>query len=174
MSFHLLTALEARLKAGFSDSKFRVPDRDPGAYITPKFFIGAIPAKRKKNDPFYDDQEDFPFIVNRFKGGSDQRDGSTMTVRTVCGIYTAGDPATGENDVANMIMRCRRLILQSELLDNRYALVFPVKWEVGGASEKNTQPHPYYSGEIVTTWNVMAVENNLSPDEERRIYGYFG
>lgn len=174
MSFSLLIALEKRLEAGFCDAKFRVPDKDPGSYITPRFFIGAIPAKRKKNDPLYEDQEDFPFIVNRFKGGTDQKDDSSVTVRTLCGIYTAGDPAAGENDVANMIMRCRRLILQSELLDRRYCLVYPIVWGVGDPEEKNAQPHPFYSGEILTTWAIPVVENNLSPEEEKKIYGYFG
>ena len=171
MSFHMITAFENLLKQGFSQTAFRQPDEEPGVYVPPKFFIGAIPPKRKRNDPEYDPQSDFPFIVNRFMEGTDSGEESIVTIKTLCGIYTAGDVESGEHDIANMVFRCRRLILQTRLLDNRYELALPLKWTLGDVEDQHNQAYPYFGGAIVSHWTIPAIEQCMTPEEEVRIYG---
>lgn len=171
MSFLLIKALENLLKQGFDQTVFRQPDKEPGVYVPPRFFIGALPPKRKRNDADYEPQSDFPFVVNRFMEGTDSQEGSIFTIKTLCGIYTAGDVEAGENDIANMVFRCRRLILEARLLNDRYELEFPLKWTLGDAEDQHNQPYPYYGGEIVSRWTIPTFAQCMTPEEEVRIYG---
>jgi len=171
MSFLLLKELEKLLESGFSKTVFRVPEKEPGDYIPPQFFIGAIPPKRKKNDPDYQEQSDFPFIVNRFWDGEDTEDDSLAVIRTICGIYTAGNVTSGEQDIINMVFRCRRLILEKAMLDDRYELVLPLKWSFGDVDDRHGQPHPFYGGVLVSRWRIPGVERILQPEKEIEIYG---
>lgn len=171
MSFHMIKALQELLENGFCQTVFRQPDKEPGVYVSPQFFIGALPPKRKNNNPDYKQQSDFPFIVNRFMEGTDSQESSMVTIKTLCGIYTAGDVAAGENDIANMVFRCRRLILQKRLLDDRYELELPLKWTLGDAEDQHNQPYPFYGGEIVSRWSIPTIEQCMTPKEELKIYG---
>jgi hypothetical protein len=171
MSFHTIKALEALLKQGFNQTVFRQPDKEPGVYVPPTFFIGGLPPKRKRNDPDYEPQSDFPFIVNRFMEGTDSEEESIVTIKTLCGIYTAGDVESGENDIANMVFRCRRLILGTRFLDARYELELPLRWTLGDAEDQHNQPYPYYGGEIISRWTIPTIEQCMTPEEEVRIYG---
>lgn len=171
MSFHLIKALEAHLKEGFSQTVFRQPDQEPGVYVPPRFFVGALPPRRKKNDPDHESQSEFPFIVNRFMEGTDSGDSSIVTIKTLCGIYTAGDIESGENDIANMVFRCRRLILETRFLNDMYELEFPLKWTLGDAEDQHNQPYPYYGGEIVSIWTLPTIEQLMTPEQEVSIYG---
>ncbi|MCG8637479.1 MAG: hypothetical protein MI863_26870 [Desulfobacterales bacterium] len=171
MSFLLIKAFEDLLKDGFSDAKFRKSDKEPGEYCSPEFFIGALPPKEKGNNPVYTEQSEYPFILNRFKVGVDDEDDSTVTIHTVCGSFTAGDIESGENDVVNMVMRCRRLILERQMLEKRFELVLPLKWHVGDKEDLNRQAHPYYTGELFTTWRLPAIARTLLLEEEKKVYG---
>jgi hypothetical protein len=168
MSFRVIKALEELLKQGFSQTVFRQPDQEPGVYVSPQFFIGALPPRRNRTD---ESQSEFPFVVNRFMEGTDSGEESIVTIKTLCGIYTAGDVESGENDIANMVFRCRRLILGTRFLDDRYELALPLKWTLGDAEDQHNQPFPYYGGEIVTRWTIPIIEQCMTPEEELRIYG---
>lgn len=171
MSFLLLKEIEKLLEHGFSQTVFRVPDQEPGEYISPQFFIGALPAKRTMNDPLYDNKSDFPFIVNRFQAGEDSTDESIVRIKTICGIYTAGDVSSGEQDIINMVFRCRRLILEKHLLDNMYELQLPLRYSFGDAEDQHNQAHPYYGAAMVSTWVIPQINRIFPTEEEVRIYG---
>ncbi len=163
MSFLLIKALEDLLKQGFEQTVFRQPDQEPGVYISPRFFIGGFAPTIENSD--------YPFIVNRFMEGTDSKDGSVVTIKTLCGIYTAGDVESGENDIANMVFRCRRLILNNRLLDDRYELELPLKWTLGDVDDQHNQQYPYYGGEIESCWTIPTINQCMTPEEEVRIYG---
>ncbi len=171
MSFLLLKEYERLLETGFSKTVFRVPDNDPGNYIPPQFFIGAVPPKRKKNDPLHELNPVYPFIVNRFWDGEDMDDGSRAMIKTICGIYTAGDVESGEQDLINMVFRCRRLILEKCMLDDRYELELPLKWSFGDVDDRHSQPFPFYGGALLSRWKIPAVEKILPTEEELNVYG---
>ena len=171
MGFSLLKAYAGHLEQGFVDSKFRKPDREPGTYCPPTFFVGSLPAKRKENTPGVDADSRYPFILNRFKGGEDKEDESLITLHTVCGAWTADEIESGEHDIANMVMRCRRLILETQLLDNRFELVLPMAWHLGDSEDMYRQAHPYYSGELFSTWRIPAAGRLLTLEEEKKVYG---
>ena len=172
MSFELVNALNDLLKTGFDQVRFRHTDQDPGQYVAPQFFVGAIPPKRKSNDPLNEERvSDPPFMVTRMATGEDTGDNSLINVETLCGIYTAEGVEGGENDIANMIMRARRLILETQILESKYELQFPLKWYVGDPDQHHQQPHPFYEGVIKTTWKLPVIERKLATEDEEKIYG---
>jgi hypothetical protein len=171
MSFELLKAIDAMLAEGFSQTMFRIPDKEPGEYREAQVIIGGLPAKRKGNDPEFQGQKDFPFIINRFWDGQDNEDSAIVTIHTICGIYTSGDIESGEHDIANMVFRCRRLMLAHRRLSGRFELQFPLKFSFGDVDDRHLQAHPFYGGTLKSTWRLTAVEDILTPEEEARVYG---
>jgi hypothetical protein len=175
MSFELVLAVKDLLEKGFEHVRFRHTESDPGEYSAPQFFIGAIPARRKGNDPGNDErQSDYPYIVIRAASGEDRQDESIASVEILCGIYTAQGVEPGENDIMNMVMRCRRVILESQILSGRFLLDWPLTYSLGDERGHHAQPHPYYEGVIKTKWQVPAFDRVCPVDEETGVYGNFG
>ena len=166
MSFLLLKEIEAVLKNGFEEVRFRKPGQSEG-YGAPQFWIGSLPPKPQDAEP----GEAFPFIVNRFTTGQDEADASTLSIQTLCGIYTAGEIEAGSGDIVNMIFRCRRLLLQSPRLGGRFLMAYPLEWRLGESEEQYDQPHPYFHGSITTTWHLPRVAAVPTPEEEIAHYG---
>ena len=171
MSFELLKFIETHLKEGFSQTRFRQPDAKPGEYAPVQFHIGALMPKRKNNSPDYQAQSEYPYIVNRQVGVDDSPGEMIITVKTLVGIYTDGDPAHGDEELFNMAARIRRLFLEARILGNRYELVHPLKSAFGDQGDDHRQPHPYHVGAIVSQWRTAPIEPLLSVEEETRIYG---
>lgn len=167
MSFEVVKELETLLINGFKQTLFRRPTQEP-SYVQPSFFIGSIPPKRNRND---ETQSEFPFIVNRLMEGADSDEDSVVSIKTICGIYTAENVESGENEIANMVFRCRRFILENRILNNCYSLVLPLKWSLGDPGDQHNQPFPYYGGEITTRWKIPTIEQHMAPEEEAIIYG---
>ena len=170
MSFLLLKSLEALLREGFSGFVFRQNEDEPGTYIEPNFFIGALPPRRKAGDPEYQDDGYFPFIVNRFSKGSDMVGKSVVGVETICGIHTAESVEGGENDITNMVFVAKRTILQKRTFD-AFTLEDPLEWSVGDPNESHTQAYPFYVGKIITQWIVPSIEQTLGVDDRLDVYG---
>ncbi len=166
MSFLLAEALKTRLEEGFSHPFFREPGKEE-SYAHTRFCIGALPPKRKNPEQ----KEDFPFVVVRAIKGADDQTQSTLTAIIICGIYTAQGIEAGENDVQNMIDRCRRLLLATPTLEDKYLLEYPVKWEIGDPDEKHNQPVPYHVGTITTKWQMPSTTQILTPEQEVKYYG---
>ncbi|MCP4021573.1 MAG: hypothetical protein GY729_07010 [Desulfobacteraceae bacterium] len=94
-----------------------------------------------------------------------------VTIKTLCGSYTAGDIESGEHDVYNMVFRCRRLVLENQILLKKYKLKLPLQWQFGDEDDRLAQPHPLYFGSITTKWSVPEIVYNMTPEEEVTIYG---
>ena len=172
MAFEVAKALNSLLENGFSQVMFRYTDQEPGKYQHPSFYICDLPAKRKKNDPATNEREsNAPYFVTRISRITDEEESSVVYLETHCGIYTAENEAAGDNDLSNMIMRGRRLILENQMLDNRFELVFPMSSMFGDAEAQHAQPHPFHEGVIKTAWKIPAVERITSIEDEEKIYG---
>lgn len=163
--FFLLKAIKDLLTDAFGHVMFRDPDTETEVYAAPAIFIGALPPKRSAKE-----EKDFPFIVLRPSEGEDDEEDSTAVVKLICGVYTAQEVEGGVNDVMNMVDRCRRFLLEQQILDGRYVLNLPVKWSLGDEEERN-HPHPFYHGTILTTWSVPPVNRLLSVEDEIGVFG---
>jgi hypothetical protein len=165
----LLTALKELLEQAFSEVVYRDPaEKDDSlttSYTQPRIFIGALPPKRATAAQ----KEDFPFVVVRAVSGTVPEDGSTIEVRLICGIYSAGEPEYGVNDIQNMVDRILRVLAANRLLDRRFALELPITWAAGDDNEAN-QPHPYYVSIIKTNWTAPAAQR-LDNSEAGTFFG---
>ncbi|MCP4746069.1 MAG: hypothetical protein GY874_07995 [Desulfobacteraceae bacterium] len=168
MSFLLLKSIEQLLSEGFANKKFRQKDLSSGSHTSPGFYIGALTHHQD-----FEKSDYFPFIINRFVRGSETTDKSLYTVRTICGIYTDQFVEDGENDIANMIFTAKQIIMTDRIL-GAYTLYLPLKWSLGGLPMKGSifhndenqgQNHPYYAGQIETTWQTPAVEQDLEIED---------
>jgi hypothetical protein len=170
MTYLLLQALAIRLAAIFEGTVFRDPavedETESGAFVTPRIFVGSLPAKRRLDKQ----KEDYPFIVVRGPDGEDRDGQSEVSAEIICGIYTAGDEEAGANDIHNLIDRCRLGLLQDRILDKRFELQTPVTW-TSGADEERNQPHPFYIGRVSATWQYIRQDHLETPEDEVIIYG---
>lgn len=168
MAYALLNALQQLLSDGFANIQFRKNDEAEEQYVEPNFFIGALPSRRKHNAPSYEGEWYYPFIVNRFTGGSDSDDQSLFTVQTVCGIYTPDGEAAGLNDIGRMVLCARELMLKQRILD-RFSLQPPLTWTLGD-NESGAQSNPFFVGQIRSTWRAPAIEQQLSVEDRARVF----
>lgn len=170
MIFELLLDLKQDLDQLFADAAFRDPEvedeTESGAWISPRIYLGALPPKRKKSQMGYD----FPFIVLRTPSGEDQEEHSDISVQIICGIYTAQDEEAGANDIQNMLDNIRQRLLAKRIISRKFELQLPVSWNTGSDEERN-QPHPYYLGQIDSTWRVHHAARLQPLDEELETYG---
>ena len=159
MPFGLLKGLETLLADGLTDPRFRVPGLE-AAYAPAQIFLGELPPKTS-------DQIDFPYVILQAISGSDEDDRSGVTVKILCGIYSADGVEAGVNDILNLTARCRRILLSSRRTgDGRSTLTLPVTWECGDPDAKYFQPQPYAEGAIITHWETAAMRQTLTEDEE--------
>lgn len=170
MTFFLLQAVREMLQAEFTRTVLKEPD---AWYVPPRVFIGALPPKRKIKGE--EQNEDFPFIVVRGRDGKDSDDDSLVTVEIIVGIYCdqdADDQATsgaGDNDIINMVDRCRGLLLRTRIVAGRWELQLPMTWKLG--DEDLRQPHPYYLAMISASFKSPETTRQLTISEEADIYG---
>jgi len=159
MPFGLIKGVEALLADGLKDPRFRVPGLDE-AYAPAQIFLGELPSKKQG-------QIDFPYVILQAVSGSDQDESSEVTVKILCGIYTAEGVEAGVNDILNLTARCRRIVLSSRRTgDGWFTLKLPVKWECGDPDAKYFQPRPYAEGEITTVWETAGIRQTLTEEEE--------
>lgn len=141
-------------------------ETDADAFIQPRFYIGALPPKRKHGR----ENEDFPFVVIRMSSGQDGQDYSEITTEIICGVYTAEDEAGGTNDVQNIIDRIRNDFLRRRILGGVFELQLPLTWSVGSDQDR-MQPHPYYIGQITAKWQTMHQAVLQALQDEMDVYG---
>ena len=170
MSFELLREIKSVLQGLFADAAYRNPgvddEGDPDAFISPRIYIGSLPPKRKHGQT----NEDFPFLVVRAIQGEDQNDYSEVSAEIIAGIYTAQDEEAGSNEIQNIIDRVRIRFLQHRMLADRFELQMPINWSTGSDEERN-QPHPYYVGQISTTWRYVQPQQLHTLNTELDTYG---
>lgn len=97
-----------------------------------------IPDDCFTNDSYY------PLVVaaiNKVEDGAEdsQPVPSTITIGLTFGVY--GEDEYAWVDLLNVMERTRQRLVNSRLLNNRFRLQFPVKWETIEA-----QPYPFWFG----------------------------
>ena len=159
MPFGLLKGVEALLADGLKEVRFRVPGTGE-AYAPAQIFLGELPPKKQG-------QIDFPYVILQAVSGSDQDENSDITVKILCGIYSAEGVEAGVNDILNLITRCRKIVLSKRLTkDSRYSLKLPVTWECGDPEAKYFQPQPHAEGEVTTVWETSGIRQTLTEEVE--------
>lgn len=159
MPFGLLKGVEALLADGLKDPRFRVPGLEDD-YASAQIFLGELPPKKP-------DQIDFPYVILQAIGGTDQNENSEVTVKILCGIFTAEGVEAGVNDILNLITRCRRIVLSKRRTgDGLFTLKLPVTWECGDPDAKYFQPYPHAEGEITTHWEMAGIRQTLTEEVE--------
>ena len=170
MSFELLLHLRDSLQELFQGSTYRDPaESDPEeeeAWIKPRFFIGALPPKRKGGQT----NEDFPFILVRAIGGEDSEGQTDIDVEIICGFYTDDSEEDGTNIIMQVVNRIRQHLLQRRLFGKKYDLQLPINWTTGTDEERN-QPHPYYVGQIRATFRTFQAPQMFDVEGELETYG---
>lgn len=170
MSFDLLREMQANLQTLFAGTAYRNPavedESAEGAFIQPRIYIGALPPKRSRGR----DNEDFPFLIVRATQGEDQNEYSELNVEVIAGVYTTQDEEAGVNEIQNIIDRVRIHLLQHPLLASRFELQMPMNWSAGTDEDRN-QPHPYYVGNISTTWRYVRPQRLNDVGTELGTYG---
>ena len=110
-----------------------------------------------------------PYILHQKVTGTDeqtpgQRTRATVTIRSVFCVYDADEQAGGLS-LNECMERVRIGILRERKLANRYALCM----QAGESPQTMVYPDdtaPYYIGEMVTTWELPAVEREVKLHEQ--------
>ncbi len=178
MSFALLEAIEQCLQAGFADYLGINPVDN--MLVAPHFSLGSLPPKRSERGLPVDTQgHDFPFIVPRPMSAEDNEQVAMARpeeqIQIICGVYVDPKTMTVRDGVFELMritnkVRTTLLTLENRMLDARYELQLPLKIHYGVDHDSN-QPHPYYYSSVTCKWSTPPVTQQLTSDEEVRIYG---
>lgn len=119
----------------------RLPTKAKDDLRPPKVFDGYLPPKRTLPD------EDFPFVVVRAEGGTSDRGQTTVTVSLIIGCYTTETDGYARCMEVMQKIRLALCQMESQTLDNRYQLQFPIEW-----NNVPEQPYPQWQIQMSTKW----------------------
>lgn len=119
----------------------------------PAVHLGYPPRKNKDNA----DKEVFPYILVRPGEGIDNED-CKVKVHLIFG--SEADDDQGFLDVFNQMERVRIALLEEPILDKRFKMELPFKWEF-----PPEQPEPYTIGLVTTIWALPTVLPMPSKEE---------
>lgn len=111
----------------------------------PAVHLGYLPRQTKDNA----DKPEFPYILVRPATGIDNDD-CKVTVHLIFG--SEADDDQGFLDVFNQMERVRIALLEQQIIDRRFRLELPYKWEF-----PPEQPEPYTIGLVTTIWTLPTV-----------------
>lgn len=157
----LMRSLKRRIEAVVQD--YRLYD-EAGVPRVPVIFAGYPPNKQTI------DEVDAPNIIIRAIDGNIAREGNfeleTVTVLIAAMVYQEsardpGEPDTGPvtkhsgwDAVMQMLTRIRQSLLKNRMLDSRYELALPLKWDI-----PQEQPEPQWYGFITAKFQMIVPEN---------------
>lgn len=106
-----------------------------------------------------------PYIIHQFINGVDTQNPSNSTksiaaVRSIFTVYNLNDEEGGLS-LLNLMERFRIHLLRRRVI----GAAFDLHMEEGGGIESLIYPEqtsPYYSGEMLTTWDIPAVEREVN------------
>lgn len=105
----------------------------------PTVDLGYLPMKeRKPGKPQEDPDEDFPYILIRYKEGEDDIEEGEVSIQLLLGAYR--DDETGWKDILNMIEVIRKTLTTKPLFKNG-SLIYPIKYKI-----PEEQGIPYFCG----------------------------
>jgi hypothetical protein len=120
----------------------------------PEVYEWALPFKNPKAGL---GDIDFPYIVVAPSEGQDTDNESTMQIDLLFGVYQEGAERGGFThpdgvlDVLNLMEHVRIALFRGRILDDRFELIKPYKWQV-----PREQPYPLWVGEAKSIWVVAA------------------
>lgn len=132
--------------------EFRLPAKN-GEPRSPNIFNGYLPPKRSGN------QDDFPFVTVALDSGEIDHSYSSIKVSFIIGCYT--QEFDGHEYCLNVFEHLVRSLcaLPGGLLDGRYILHLPLKWEL-----LQEQPYPQWQMIIETEWSYEAPHQEYLED----------
>ncbi len=116
----------------------------------------------KMNLPTKDEQiQKIPYILLQVINGKDSKESgqpeeSICTVRFVFAVFSE-DAGKGAYDVLNLILRLRSELEKTGIIGEQFTLKKPLEWIV---YPDNTPP--YYLGEMITTWKLPTIEQQVA------------
>ncbi|MGI6436406.1 MAG: hypothetical protein ACOX0F_13855 [Syntrophomonadaceae bacterium] len=118
----------------------------------PQVAEGWLPPKGSSDKP------DFPYVIVRLCEGTDSEERGQATIKIIVGTYS--EEIEGWKDVGNIIMRIRNTLLITRILNNRYQLELPLKWQLF-----EEQPYPEWIGQITTKWTIALPIEQVKEDD---------
>lgn len=112
---------------------------------TLRFFEGYLPARESKGDDADDDL--FPYVLVRPDSGETDQNSTMVSISIIVGAYS--ERSDGYKYAMNVMTRIRTALcsLPGLVLDGRYQLRFPFKWE-----NYPEQPYPQWQIDMKTNW----------------------
>lgn len=145
----LIDALRERLRVCLQDLLLPT-DVEGEAHRAPDIVDGFLPPKRSKGQK----RGDFPFVIVRAMGGNDAaQDDSVVQVRMVIGVWNESED--GYRDWMAVKERIRIDLLGQQVLDGRFRLQYPFKWDL-----PEDQPVPQWLGTLDVGWTVPGIIDN--------------
>ncbi|TVX93045.1 hypothetical protein [Paenibacillus agilis] len=134
-----------------------------GTFKPPNIFDWSTPFKDPKPDPANVKKDDFPYVFVRALSGIESGPeagilSSKIDVLITFGVYSISDDkssqlsADGAYDLINLMERVKIALLRQGIIDRRYELSMPYKWEI-----PDEQAYPMWFGQAFTTWNCQGV-----------------
>lgn len=120
----------------------------------PRVVEGWLPPKGSSSS----NEPDFPYVIVRLYKGEDNDKRGQVTIKIIVGTYS--EEIEGWKDAGNVIMRIRNALLITRILDNRYRLELPLKWQLF-----EEQPYPEWIGEIITNWIIALPLEQAKEDD---------
>lgn len=120
-----------------------------GEYMEFNVYPQILPAKKGKND-----DEHFPYVlvVLDEEEVNGEEDDQHCSVYFLVGINDTNPNKQGHLDVANVMNRLSKRLLENRLVDHRYRLEFPLKKKF---QEEDTWPK--FLGGMYTSWIMESV-----------------
>lgn len=155
---HLTQELRALLAETLKDFSYLAQDGTTEG--PPKVINGFLPPKKKP------DNRDWPFVVVRPVEGSVGEEATTVSVQIIVGCWS--EEFEGYEYSLNIMSRIRNALttLPAQMLNRRFRLAFPVKWEF-----VNEQPYPSWVAVMTTDWIMRTPD--VRTENEDKVYGYF-
>ncbi|NPV30656.1 MAG: hypothetical protein HPY58_13620 [Firmicutes bacterium] len=117
--------------------------KKPDLNKPPQVVTGYLPPPEASRE-----EPNFPFVIIRLLEGTDDQEGSTVTVKIIVGTYSE-DSQNGWRDVANIIQRIRTELLRRRVIAKKYRVEYPIKFEI-----VEEHPYPEWIGVMTTVWAI--------------------
>lgn len=156
-AYDLLEELKQVITDGITNSIGFIKKSDDTTKKIPSVDLGYLPIKeRKPGKPQEDPDEDFPYILIRYKEGEDDLEEGQVSVQILLGAYR--DDETGWKDILNMIEVVRKTLITKSHFKNG-ALQYPIKYKI-----PEDQAIPYFHGlvEVKFAVGTYSVEGEVS------------
>lgn len=155
-AYDLLEELKQVITDGINNNiGFISKSNDKNSKI-PYVDLGYLPIKeRKPGKPQEDPDEDFPYILIRYKDGEDDLEEGQVSVQILLGAYRNDE--TGWKDILNMIEVIRKTLITKPYFKNG-SVHYPIKYKI---PEEQGIPHFYGLVEVKFTVGRYSMEGEI-------------